>query len=95
MNIFAPLVAGIVLVCTLVHRTIHNLVFKKSTMPIEKSKQLTTYTLVAVSFFVPLVPLILLVMGCSVGLVSIMTLGAIAPGKQVIVRRPEYTVKED
>lgn len=79
MRIFAPLLAGIVLVFSLVHKWVHNLAFSKLDMEVKKTRALTTVTMLLVCLFVPFVPAVLLFMGLSVGVVSIMTLGAIGP----------------
>jgi hypothetical protein len=73
----------------LIHRLLCTKVVGRFVRPAEKAKTLTHWIMVGVCVFVPVVPVVMLIMGTSVGVVSILTLGAINPSSKGQLIRKE------
>jgi len=71
------LVGGVLLVCTLIHRLTDTHVVSKLSVTKGSSKGITTVSLVVLCVVFPIVPMLMLIVGLSTGVVSILTMGAI------------------
>ena len=77
MYLINCLVGGVLLVCTLIHRLTDTHVVSKLSVTKGSSKGITTALLVVLSILFPIVPMLMLIVGLSTGVVSILTMGAL------------------